>query len=121
MQRRSSSSVRILYPKFDREHVIKKILERLPEVELRLPLKLIVLFGSYAKGNYTAASDIDLLVVYSGKRREDAYAQVKKVIDVRGLEPHIYSISEYKKLVKNIKNMTKDGIVLLDHMSKRRK
>jgi len=39
-----------------------------------LPVSLIVLFGSYAKDNYTAKSDIDLLVVYRGKVK-DAYTK----------------------------------------------
>jgi len=44
----------------------------LDELKERLYLLLVVLFGSYAKGNYTVASDVDLLVVYDGEKREDA-------------------------------------------------
>jgi hypothetical protein len=73
---------------------------------------LVALFGSDARGNYTAASDIDLLVVYSGERRENAFAMIKKVIDIPHLEPHVYSQSEYDAMHETINRMIKDGIVL---------
>jgi hypothetical protein len=34
---------------------------------------------------------VDLLVVYDGEKREDAYALVKKTLDILGLEPHVYT------------------------------
>jgi predicted nucleotidyltransferase len=48
--------------------------------EESLGLLQVVLFGSYAKENYTVASDIDLLVVYRSNGEKDAYAIVKKII-----------------------------------------
>jgi predicted nucleotidyltransferase len=72
----------------------------------------VVLFGSYARGNYTAASDIDLLVVYSGEKRDDAYAITKKSIAVPGLEPHVYMVEEYEQLKATIDRMTEGGVVL---------
>ena len=62
MPKTSSSSVKIFYPKHNREQIIEAIQEALPRLQEQLPLKLVALFGSYAKGNYTVASDIDLLV-----------------------------------------------------------
>ena len=73
---------------------------------------LVALFGSYAKGNYTVASDIDLLVVYGGQEREDAFAVIKKVIDIPHLEPHVYSQAEYEAIRKTIDRMLRDAIVL---------
>ena len=70
--------------------MVRFLSERLKGLNERLPLVRVVLFGSYAKGNYTAASDIDLLVVYRDERREDAYSLVKRVLDLPGLEPHVY-------------------------------
>jgi hypothetical protein len=71
-----------------------------------------VLFGSYAKGNFTAFSDIDLLVVYDDPIREDAYKIVKRTIKLRGLEPHVYSLSEYKQIEKTIEKMIENGVVV---------
>lgn len=112
MQRKSSSSVRVSYPRFDKEHLILEIKKKLEQLALELPFSLVILFGSYAKGNFTAGSDIDILVVYEGKRREDAFAAVKRKIDIPLLEPHVYSEEEYLKLQETIKKMTTGGILL---------
>jgi len=112
MQRKSSDPVQIFYPKFSREELIQTIGEKLEDLNKKLPFLLVVLFGSYAKGNYTVASDADLLVVYRGKERKDAYATVKRTLGVPRLEPHVYSHSEYEKMKKTVNKMTKNGIVL---------
>lgn len=112
MLRKSSGSVQIFYPKFNREKLVKAIREGLEDLNRKLPLLLVVLFGSYAKGNYTVASDVDLLVVYKAKERKDAYVTVKKTLGVPRLEPHVYPAREYKKIKKTINKMTKNGIVL---------
>jgi predicted nucleotidyltransferase len=114
MPKGSSSSVRVYYPKFDRQQLIQKLKEDLEALKEKLPLLLVILFGSYAKGNYTVASDVDLLVVYKGRERKDAFATVKKTIPIPRLEPHVYSESEYEAVKETISNMTKDGVVLFD-------
>jgi predicted nucleotidyltransferase len=91
------------------------------ELEKQLPLVYVALFGSYAKGNYTVGSDIDLLVVYRGEARPDAYACVKKILDLPRLEPHVYAEAEYERLREALRKMTEEGIVLVDqrHTCKR--
>ena len=112
MLNESSGSVRVYYPRFDRRQLIQKLREELKKLEYKLPLTFVVLFGSYARGNYTAASDVDLLVVYEGERREDAFATVKKTISVPRLEPHVYSEREYDGLKGTLNRMIEDGVVL---------
>lgn len=112
MQKESSSSVRIFYPRFNREELIKRLKEKLGGLAKKLPLSSVVLFGSYAQGNYTVASDVDLLIVYEGKERRDAFATVKKTLDIPLLEPHVYSEDEYKRLKNVIGRMIADGVVL---------
>jgi hypothetical protein len=77
-----------------------------------LPLLSVVLFGSYARGNYTVASDVDLLVVYGGDRNEEAYAIVKRTLDIPNLEPHIYTQTEFEGMRDVMEKMTKEGIVI---------
>ena len=77
-----------------------------------LPIILVALFGSYAKGNYTVASDVDLLVVYKGEEIKNAFAAVKKTVAIPRLEPHVYSESEYEELKDSISRMIEDGVVL---------
>lgn len=112
MQKKYSGSVRIYYPKFSKEELIEKLRQGVKILIKVLPISRVILFGSYARGNYTASSDIDLLVVYDGISRPDAFSMVKKSIAVPMLEPHVYSGHEYEKLKDTISKMTKDGLVL---------
>ena len=112
MRKQSSSSVRIFYPKFDKEDLVQKLKTKIEKLAGKLPLSLVVLFGSYARGNYTVASDVDLLVVYRGKERKDAFATVKKTLDIPLLEPHVHSEDEYEGLKGTIGRMIADGVVL---------
>jgi len=82
------------------------------ELEAELPISLVVLFGSYARGNYTVASDVDLLIIYRGKARKDAFATVKKTLDIPLLEPHVHSEDEYERLNGVIGRMIAKGMVL---------
>jgi predicted nucleotidyltransferase len=104
--------VKIFYPRFDKQQIIQKLSQGVLALRERLPLKRAVLFGSYATGRHTAASDIDLLVVYSGEDREDAYALVKKTLSIPGLEPHVYSEAQYEALSETIERMVRDGVVI---------
>jgi predicted nucleotidyltransferase len=112
VQRRSSSSVRVFYPRFSRDQIIDKISKGLGDLEKELPLSRVVLFGSYARGDYTVASDADLLVVYRGEERSEAYALVKKVLDVPRLEPHVYTEKEYERMREAIERMIRGGVTL---------
>ena len=112
MRKISSGSVRIFYPEFNREEVIRILYERIEELKKKLPLTQVVLFGSYAKGNYTVGSDIDLLVIYAGEKRFDAYAIVKQILGLPRLEPHLYTEAEYQQLKDKLAKMTEGGIVL---------
>lgn len=112
MQRRSSSSVRIFYPKFDKEDVLQILSERLKALEAKLPIIRVALFGSYAKGNYTVGSDVDLLIVYRGETRPDAYTITKRTLDIPRLEPHLYTEEEYKEMEGTISKMVEGGIML---------
>lgn len=113
MQKESSGAVRIFYPSFDKEGLIQELKKKMGALARELPLSLVVLFGSYAQGNYTVASDVDLLVVYEGKDRKDAFATVKKTMDIPLLEPHVYSMGEYQKLKGVIERMLMRGKVVL--------
>lgn len=86
--------------------------ERLPLLAGRLPLVRVVLFGSWAAGRHTAASDVDLLVVYQGDTREDAFGVVKTSLAIPGLEPHVYTEREVETMRDRLARMTAGGIVL---------
>jgi uncharacterized protein len=104
--------VRVFYPA-SREQIVALLRERLPALATVLPLKRAVLFGSWAKGRATAFSDIDLLVVYDGPPRDDAYKTVRRCLDVRGLEPHVYAEAEADGVRATLDRMTREGISLM--------
>ncbi|MGQ9494202.1 MAG: nucleotidyltransferase domain-containing protein [Anaerolineae bacterium] len=104
--------MRIFYPAISREELLTLLRQRLPLLQRLLPLQRVVLFGSYATGRYTVASDIDLLVVYAGAPREDAYALVKRILNIRRLEPHVYAEQEYKEVKPIVERMIRNGILL---------
>ena len=112
MLKGSSSSVRIFYPKFDKKELVQKLNNKIEDLARKLPLSLVILFGSYAQGNYTVASDVDLLIVYRGKERKDAFATVKKTLEIPLLEPHVHSEEQYERLSTVIGPMIADGVIL---------
>ena len=112
MPKRSSSSVKVYYPALKRDELIARLREKIPALREVLPITRVVLFGSYASNRYTAASDIDLLVVYAGEVQPDAYARVRRALDIRRLEPHVYAESEYHQAQDVIQRMTRYGIAL---------
>jgi len=109
MRERSSSSVKVYFPKYSRNEVTKLIRERLQTLQGKLPLQLVILFGSYAKGRYTASSDIDLLVTYKDPKREDAYSQVWDAIGMPKLQLHLYTASEYERLKQSGSTISKEA------------
>ncbi len=117
MLRRSSSSVRIFYPEHTKEEIISKMKSYIAELRSHLPIRLVVLFGSYAEERHTAASDIDILVVYDDPKREDAHKLVIDIIDLPRLEPHIYTTKEYERMKNSTlhKEASRKGIILWDH------
>jgi len=114
MPSKSFGSVRVFSPPFDLPTLLCLLNERVKELTKKLTLCRVVLFGSWAKGRATAFSDIDLLVIYADPPREDAYRVVRRTIDLRGLEAHVYAESEARQIEGTLKRMTEGGIVLFE-------
>lgn len=112
MPRESSTSVRIFYPELSREDLLHRLRLRLPALAEKLPLLRVLLFGSYASGRFTRASDVDLLVVYQDPPRDDAYALVRQTLRSPRLEPHVYSLAEYTAGKATLQRMERGGGVL---------
>jgi len=112
MPSKSFGSVRVFSPPFDLLTLLRLLDEGVKELAEKLPLRRVVLFGSWAKGRATAFSDIDLLVIYADPPREDAFRIVRRTINLRGLEAHVYAESEARQVEVTLRHMTEDGIVL---------
>jgi len=103
--------VRIYWPEYDREELLKLLTERIGVLAEKLPLRLVSLFGSYAAGRQTAASDIDLLVVYAGEKRSDDYKLVWDTLRIPKLQLHIYTSDEMEKLSKSGSRLHHEAVV----------
>ena len=112
MRQRSSGSVKVFYPPWNRKALLVRLREGVIPLREVLPLVRVVLFGSYARGRQTVASDIDLLVVYAGAVRGDAYALIRRTLDLRRLEPHVYAEEEYAQVRDTLERMVQDGITV---------
>jgi predicted nucleotidyltransferase len=112
MRQRSSGSVKVFYPPWNREALLARLREGVTALREVLPLVRVVLFGFYARGRQTVASDIDLLVVYAGAVRGDAYALVRRTLNLRRLEPHVYAKEEYAQISETLERMVQDGITV---------
>jgi len=107
-----SGSVKVFYPRFKLPELVKLLRDRVQGLAEILTLRRVVLFGSWAEGKETVFSDIDLMVIYAGLPREDAFKLVKQHMNLRGLEPHVFSEDEADNLKMTLDRMAKAGIVL---------
>jgi predicted nucleotidyltransferase len=106
---------------------VKKLLSEVVEklISKYKPLS-IILYGSYAYGNPTEDSDIDLLILKkTNKRRVDRFIQVKKIIynpnNKIPISPLIYNLKELEERLRIgddfIKEIYKKGTILYEKAS----
>lgn len=113
MQSESFGSVKVFWPRYERAELIALLREGAAELRALLPVVRIVLFGSWAAGRATAFSDVDVMVIYAGPRRSDAYETALRALPVASLELHLYSEAEARGLGPTLARMTENGVELL--------
>jgi hypothetical protein len=102
--------VRVFYRRSSRQDIVRAVEAGVAQLAARVPLREVVLFGSCARNRHTVGSDVDLLIVYAGSRRDDVFRIAKDVVRVPRLEPHVYSELEAEALAPLMARMTRDGI-----------
>jgi len=62
---------------------------------------LIIIYGSFARGDYTGGSDIDLLIIAENipDNYWDRWSLAYEVIEGFPLDPHIYTPEEFMEMV----------------------
>lgn len=103
---------------------VKTILsEAVEKLKKKYKPQRIILFGSYAYGNPTEDSDIDLLILKNtNKRRVDRFVQVKRIIYNPNckipISPLIYNQEELEERLRIgdgfIKEIIQKGIILYE-------
>ncbi|MHA1859655.1 MAG: nucleotidyltransferase domain-containing protein [Candidatus Asgardarchaeia archaeon] len=103
MQKRSSNSAGIRYFKMDYEKVMRKIREYAERVFHEKQAKAVILIGSLARGDYTAFSDADVIIV-SDDVPENFMDRLKEFMDPTfpiDLDPRVYTSEEFLKMAKD--------------------
>jgi len=95
------------------KRILNKITKELAQIA---DVKVIILYGSFARGEYTSRSDIDLLIITA--KRETQRDVQNKVIDIeskieRNIQPTVRTISELQKTDSGLlQNIFKEGKIL---------
>jgi len=91
----------------------------------RLPILLIILFGSRARGDYLPHSDYDLLII--GNFKDQFMDRLKKIMELMlgikiHIEPHPYTLEEAMKMLKKghptIYHALDEGIIIFESDTK---
>jgi predicted nucleotidyltransferase len=77
---------------------LRKIIEESKE---KLKPKLVILYGSIARGDWHKGSDIDLLVITELEHPNVAEATkaLQTIVHGHPIEPHVYTIQEFDQLL----------------------
>lgn len=86
-------------------------------VQKEVDVKSIYLFGSYARGNFSEDSDIDIAVIgddFTGDPIEDTMIlmRIRRKVDTR-IEPRAFMTSDFNKYNPISKEIMETGIIIM--------
>jgi predicted nucleotidyltransferase len=123
MHEKSSNSADLKVFKLDYELVLRKLKEYAERV-LEKGALVVFLIGSLARGDYTAFSDADVVIIVRDDYPKKLPDRISDFIDPKlpvDVEPRVYTLSEFSKMAQNkeriIKEIEKYGIVLAGDVS----
>lgn len=97
------------------------IKKNVSDLAIKNNANLVILFGSYAKGNATKNSDIDLIIIEETHlqylKRLDKYLYPLMDIFKTEINLFVYTPEEFRKIKENnlfIKNILKYGIIIYE-------
>jgi predicted nucleotidyltransferase len=98
---------------------IKEIRDKLAALKENPDIHKVILFGSYARGDVTRKSDMDLVVIMdTNKRFFDRYDVLGCLYDLfgAGLDILPYTEEEFSRISNRpfIKNIIKEGVVVYE-------
>jgi len=97
------------------ETISRTIEDYVADVKSAMPIDKVILFGSYAKGNATAHSDIDLCFFSSSFESQDAFDVVRELFRMTrkygnfDIEPHVFSTSDLETDNPFVKEILRTG------------
>lgn len=109
--------ISVTYPSLSSADVVRRLKEACVRLEGKLPISRMILYGSYAQDRYTAGSDIDVVVVYRGGERDDAYKVVMNETALPKLEPRIYTEKQFDEVLASSPRfagmLAREGIMIV--------
>lgn len=92
---------------------IKEITKVITPIADELNLKRVILFGSYARGDQTAKSDIDLIIDGGGTLDAyDVFYTIGRMLEVLPVKADIFEISEVKNPSRIMDAISREGVLL---------
>jgi predicted nucleotidyltransferase len=123
MHEKSSNSADLKVFKLDYELVLRKLREY-AERALEKGALVVFLIGSLARGDYTAFSDADVVIIVRDDYPKKLPDRISDFIDPTlpvDVEPRVYTLSEFSKMARNkeriVREIEKYGIVLAGDVS----
>jgi predicted nucleotidyltransferase len=123
MHEKSSNFASLKVFKLDYELVLRKLKEY-AEKALEKGALVVFLIGSLARGDYTAFSDADLVIIVRDDYPKKLPDRISDFIDPTlpvDVEPRVYTLSEFSKMAQNktriIREIEKYGIILAGDVS----
>jgi len=113
MQKRSWSSAEIKLFKLDYNSVIEELKEYARKA-LKKGAYAVILIGSLARGDYTAFSDADLVIIV-GQTYRKPVERIKDYIDPSlsiDIEPRVYTIDELLRMAREKRRIVRE---ILEH------
>jgi predicted nucleotidyltransferase len=111
MQRKLWNTAKVKFFKLNYKEVMKKLKEY-SEKAVAKGVKAVILIGSLAKGDYTAFSDADILIIFD-EASKNPIDRIKEFIDPSlpiEIEPRIYTTNELLKMAKEKRKIIKEII-----------
>jgi predicted nucleotidyltransferase len=102
---------------------INEIRERIAALKINPAIRKVIVFGSYARGNTSKKSDMDLVVIMeTDKRFLDRYELCDQFYDIFdiGLDILPYTEAEFSRISHRpfIKRIIKEGVVVYESWEK---
>jgi predicted nucleotidyltransferase len=94
---------------------IEEIKTYITPIVKKYPIEKVILYGSYARGDASDMSDIDLVVESRGRlRNRKIFALGGELLDVLPVKVDVYDILEIVNPSAMYENIQKEGVIIYD-------
>ena len=94
---------------------IEDIKKAITPIADELQLKKVILFGSYARGEQTDSSDIDLIIDSGGTlTASDIFYAIGRLLEVLPMRADIFELSEVKNPSATYTAVMREGVALYE-------